>query len=124
MRKRSSRFGRLDRRSGLLQRFFGNESNNLAACRDHAVARSFMFHEREDPRDRSLLEIGQVHGNLGHSADLEAVALYVAQPARGKPYCFGNFLGNCDISSIEEDIVGDQRRACADDRCASRAHEL
>jgi len=39
MRKRSSRFGRLDRRSGLLQRFFARAANNTSG----AVAVEFAF---------------------------------------------------------------------------------
>ena len=53
---------------GLFQSQFGNQSDDLARNRQDAVTRGLPFHEFEDAVDRSLLEVGQVHRNLGHAA--------------------------------------------------------
>jgi hypothetical protein len=81
----------------------------------HAVARGFALHEFEDAVDRRLLEVGQVHGDLGHAAHQEARALDVAQAAGGEAHGLGDLFGDGHVGGVQENVVGDQRLARADD---------
>jgi len=100
---------------GLFQGFLGNESYDLAGEGNHAVALGFALDEFEDAVDRSLFEVGEVHGNLRLSSDQEAGALNETQTAVGEADGLGNLLGNVDVGRVEKNVVGDERFAGADD---------
>ena len=78
-----------------------------------AVARGLALHEFEDAVDRRLLEVGQVHRDLGHAAHQESRALDEAQAAGRKAHGLGDLLRNGDVGRVEKDVVGDERLARA-----------
>ena len=95
----------------------GNQANDLARERGDAVARSFAFHHLEDAVHGGLLEVGEVHGDLGQAADQKSSALHEAHSAIRKANGLRDLLGDLDIGSVEEDVVSDEELARADDRC-------
>src|ERR1700740_3678245 len=66
--------------------------------------------------DGRLLEIGEIHGDLGHAAHNESRALYKTQSSARKANCLGNVFRNLDIRRAEKNVVSDKRFARAD-RC-------
>ena len=105
----------------LPQRRRRHQPDNLALEHAHAVALGLALHQLEDPEDRRLLVVGEVHRYLDDAAILERDAhrLHVAQPAAAHPDRRRDLL--CDIQPIgrEVDVVGDQRHARADHRGAA-----
>src|ERR1700722_8638330 len=65
--------------------------------------------------DRSLLEIGEVHGDLGEAANEKSSAFDKAQTSGGKADGFGNLLGDIHIRRVEENVVGDESFAGSND---------
>ena len=70
--------------------------------------------------DGRLLEVGQVHRDLGQAAHQESRALHKAHAAVREAHGLGDFLGDIDVGRVEEDVVGDQKLARADHRRARR----
>jgi hypothetical protein len=70
--------------------------------------------------DGRLLEVGQVHRDLGQAAHQKAGALDEAQAAARKTHGFGDFLGDLDVGRIQEDVVGNEKLARAYDRGSGR----
>ena len=103
---------------GLLQSFLGNQAHDFARHGNHAIARRFALHEFEDAMDRRLLEVGEVHRNLGQTADREIRAFDEAQASARKAHGLGNFLGDVDVGRIQKNVVGDESFARADNRRA------
>jgi len=99
----------------LFERGFGNESDDFAGDGHYAVAGGFALDEFEDAMDRRLFEIGKVHGNLGHAAHEESCAFDEAHAAGGEADGFGDLLRYINVAGIEEDVVGDEEFAGADD---------
>ena len=97
----------------LLQSQLGNQSDNLAGDRNHAVALCLAFHEFKGAVHGSLLEVGQVHGNLGHAAHQESRGFDVAQAAGGKAYGLGDLFGYGDVRGVQKDVVGHEKLARA-----------
>ena len=69
--------------------------------------------------DGSLLEIGQVDGDLRQAArfQVHTHGFSIAQPAAREANGFGDLVGSSDIRSIQIDVVGDQEFSCAHDGC-------
>ena len=105
---------------GLLQGLLRNQSYDLAGNGNDSVAGGFALHVFEDAVDGSLLEVGEVHRDLGHAAHQESGALDEAQAAGRKAHGFRDFLGNADVGRIQEDVVGDQKLARSYYGCAGR----
>ncbi len=99
---------------GLLQGTLGNQADDFAGNGNDSVAGGFALHEFEDAMDGSLVEVGQVHRDLGEAADEEAGSLDEAQAAAGKAHGFGDFLRDGDIGRIQKDVVGNEKFARAD----------
>ena len=71
-------------------------------------------------RNRRLVGIGQVHGDLRQAAHRHTHSLYVTQATVGKAHGLGNLLRYLDIGRIEIHVVSDQKFARAYNRCARR----
>src|SRR5215468_2746207 len=61
--------------------------------------------------DRRLLEIGQVHGNLGLPANQKSCGLDETQPACGKTNRLRDLLGDVNIRGVEKNVVCDKKLA-------------
>src|SRR6185437_11352546 len=97
----------------LFQGPLGNQTDNLAAQRHHAVAGGFALDELKNSRDRRLLKVRKVHGNLGQPADLKSRPLHKPQPAGGEANGLGNLFCDINIRRVQEHVVRDERLACS-----------
>ena len=66
----------------LFEGLFWNEADDLARNWNDAVAGRFALDEFEDAMDGGLLEVGEVHGDLGQAAHQESGAFDETQAAR------------------------------------------
>src|SRR5579864_6065511 len=65
--------------------------------------------------DRRLFEVGQVHRDLGQAAHQESSALYESHSTARKAHRLGDFLGDFDVWRVQENVIGNQEFARADD---------
>src|SRR6185437_9773165 len=102
----------------LFQGPLGNQTDNLAAQRHHAVAGGFALDELKNSRDRRLLKVRKVHGNLGQPADLKSRALNKAQPAGGEADGLGNFFCDINVGGVQEHVVSNESLASSHHGCS------
>ena len=102
----------------LLQRFLGNQPNDLTACRHCAVAGSLCAHHFEDAMDGRLLKVGQVRGDLRLTAHQKSRSFHISKATGRKPDGLGDLLRDFDIGSVQKNVVGNQELARSHNACS------
>jgi hypothetical protein len=97
------------------------QADQLGAHDTRAMLGRLAPHKLDDPRQRRLPEIGQVHRDLRFAFDDQPHRLDVAQSPAGMADCFGDGFGDFDILRVQIHVESDEKRTRADHGCAGRA---
>ena len=90
----------------------------------HAVALRLAAYEFGHLRHWRTVEVGEVHRDLRQTFHQNTHTLYEMETAGRVAHAAGNLLGDADVGSVEEDVIGDQGLAGADHSRAGRTHSF
>src|SRR6185312_3438418 len=101
--------------SRLLQRLFGNQAHDFTAGWRDSISFRLTTHEFVNAMNWRLLEVSQVHRNLGLAANQKPRSFHEAQTTSREADGLGYFFCYINVWSVQENVVSDEELACSHD---------